>query len=59
MEHALFLSGDELSVHIGNRKRDLILPQALVSLDVLGARYTEDTLAVTFGSKEVALQGIV
>jgi arsenite-transporting ATPase len=42
-------SRDELIVHIGNRKRNIILPRVLASLDVLGARYEEDTLAVTFG----------
>ena len=42
-------SADELIVHIGNRKRNIILPRALVSLDVLGARHEEDMLVVTFG----------
>ncbi|MEA3345339.1 MAG: ArsA family ATPase [Chloroflexota bacterium] len=46
-------SGDELIVHIGNRKRNIILPRALMSLDVLGARYEEDRLIVTFGKDEV------
>ncbi len=45
-------SGDELIVHIGNRKRNLILPRVLVSLDVQGARFDEDTLVITFGADE-------
>ena len=43
-------SADELVVHIGNRKRNIILPRALVPLDVLGARHEEDTLVVKFGN---------
>ncbi len=45
-------SGDELIVHIGNRKRNLILPRVLVSLDVQSARFDEDTLVITFGEGE-------
>lgn len=45
-------SGDELIVHIGNRKRNLILPRVLVSLDVQSARFDEDTLMITFGANE-------
>jgi len=52
----LIRSGDELIVHIGNRKRNIILPRALASLDVLSARYREDTLVVSFG-KETSVQG--
>jgi arsenite-transporting ATPase len=47
-------SGDELIVHIGNHKRNIILPRALTSLDVLGAKYEEDTLVVSFGRDESA-----
>jgi arsenite-transporting ATPase len=42
-------SGDELIVHIGNRKRNLILPRVLASLDVQSARFDEETLVITFG----------
>lgn len=45
-------SGDELIVHIGNYKRNLILPRALVGLEVKRARFEGDTLAVTFGQDE-------
>ena len=45
-------SGDELIVHIGNRKRNIILPRALVSLDVLSARYEQAKLVIAFGEEE-------
>jgi len=51
-ELQLTRSGDELIVHIGNRKRNLILPRVLVGLDVQGARFDEDTLVITFGEDE-------
>jgi len=51
-------SGDELIVHIGNRKRNIVLPRALVNLDVLGARYQENTLVITFGGDESAQHAI-
>lgn len=43
-------SGDELIVHIGNRKRNLILPRVLASLDVQSAKFDKDTLMITFGA---------
>ena len=43
---------DELIVHIGNRKRNIVLPRVLVSLDVLSARRDGDALVVTFGKDE-------
>jgi arsenite-transporting ATPase len=45
-------SGDELIVHIGNRKRNLILPRVLATLDIQSARFDEDTLMITFGTNE-------
>jgi arsenite/tail-anchored protein-transporting ATPase len=45
-------SGDELIVHIGNRKRNIILPRALVSLEVSGAKYEKDKLVISFGKQE-------
>ena len=45
-------SGDELIVHIGNRKRNLILPRVLTSLEVQSAKFDEDTLMITFGADE-------
>ncbi|MCC7352326.1 MAG: ArsA family ATPase [Anaerolineae bacterium] len=41
-------ASDELVIHIGNWKRNLILPRALVGLPVKGARYEGDTLVVIF-----------
>ena len=45
-------SGDELIVHIGNRKRNLTLPRVLVSLEVQSAKFDEDALVITFGEDE-------
>jgi len=50
-------SGDGLIVHIGNRKRNMILPRALLNLEVLGARYEKDKLVITFGEEEPRSQG--
>jgi len=47
-------SAEELIVHIGNKKRNIILPRALVPLDVLGARHEDDTLVVRFGETDVS-----
>ncbi len=41
-------ASDELVIHIGNWKRNLILPRALVGLPVVGARYEGNMLVVTF-----------
>ena len=46
-------SAEELIVHIGNKKRNIILPRALVPLDVLGARHEKDTLVVRFGETDI------
>jgi len=45
-------SGDELIVHIGNRKRNLILPRVLASLDVQSAKFDKDTLMITFSTNK-------
>lgn len=45
-------SGDELIVHIGNRKRTLILPRVLASLDVQSAKFDKDTLMITFSTNK-------
>jgi arsenite-transporting ATPase len=42
--------GEELVVHIGNHKRNILLPRALVTMDVLSARYEGDTLVITFAA---------
>jgi arsenite-transporting ATPase len=44
----LLTSGDELVVHVGSQKRNVILPRALVGLPTKGARFEDDVLAVRF-----------
>jgi len=42
-------SFDELVVHIGNRKRNIMLPHVLTTLEVQGAKHEGDVLVVRFG----------
>ena len=42
-------SGDELIARIGNQKRNLILPRALVCLDIKQAKLEDQVLRVVFG----------
>jgi arsenite-transporting ATPase len=42
--------GEELYVHVGSHKRNLILPQSLQRLDVQDASYVGDRLEIRFGS---------
>jgi arsenite-transporting ATPase len=44
----LLTSGDELVVHVGNQKRNVTLPRALVGLTTRGARLDGDTLVIRF-----------
>jgi len=44
-------SFDELIIHIGNYKRNLLLPRVLSGLEVVGAKHQEDELAVRFEGK--------
>ncbi len=44
----LLTSGDELVVHVGQQKRNVILPRALVGLATTGARFEGDTLTIRF-----------
>ena len=44
-------AGDELIIHIGNQKRTLLLPRALVGLEIMGATYADNVLSVSFGDK--------
>ena len=48
----LLTSGDELVVHVGQQKRNVVLPRALVGLQTLGARFEDDTLVIRFAKKE-------
>jgi arsenite-transporting ATPase len=43
-------TGDELNVRIGNHRRNLVLPQALASLQPAGAKMEEDYLKIKFAS---------
>ena len=47
----LLTSGDELVVHVGHQKRNVILPRALVGLRTHGAHLEGDTLTVRFTKK--------
>jgi arsenite-transporting ATPase len=44
--------GDELIVHVGNQKRNIILPRALVGLESQGAKLEGDRLTVRFARPE-------
>ncbi len=43
-------TGDELNVRIGNHRRNLVLPQALATLNPSGAKMEEDYLKIRFGN---------
>jgi len=43
---------DELVIHIGNHKRNLLLPRVLVSLEVVEAKHQGDELVIRFEEKE-------
>ena len=43
---------DELVIHIGNHKRNLLLPRVLASLEVVEAKHQGDELVVRFEEKE-------
>ncbi len=45
---SLMQSGDELIVHIGNRKRNLILPRALLGLKTTEAKLEDNRLRIRF-----------
>ncbi len=48
----LFQRGDELVVSIGNFRREIVLPRALVGLAVAGAKAEEGALVVRFVTRE-------
>lgn len=43
-------TGDELNIRIGNHRRNLVLPQALATLQPSGAKMEEDYLKIKFAS---------
>ena len=47
----LLTSGDELVVHVGPHKRNVILPRALADQEPLGAKFEGDTLIVRFSRR--------
>jgi arsenite-transporting ATPase len=48
----LFQRGEELVVTIGNFRREIVLPRALLGLKVTGAKVEEGALVVRFASRE-------
>lgn len=46
--------GDELVVHVGPHKRNIVLPRLLAALPQIGARFEGDTLKVRFARETVA-----
>ena len=46
----LFQAGDELVVHVGSQKRNVILPRALVGLQTRGARFEDGALRIRFAA---------
>ncbi len=48
----LFQRGEELVVSIGNFRREIVLPRALASLKISGAKAEEGALVVRFASRE-------
>jgi arsenite-transporting ATPase len=48
----LFQRGEELVVSIGNFRREIILPRALASLKITGAKAEEGALVVRFATRE-------
>jgi arsenite-transporting ATPase len=53
----LLTSGDELVVHVGTQKRNVVLPRALVGLPTLGARFEDDTLVIRFAKQGETTHG--
>ena len=52
-EVELVRKGEDLMVTVGNWKRNLILPHALVGLETLGAKMDNETLRIRFGDGAV------
>jgi len=44
-------AGEELIIHIGNQKRSLLLPRVLAAREVVGAKYADNVLTVTFAGE--------
>jgi arsenite-transporting ATPase len=48
----VFTHGEELVVQVDNQRRHLLLPRSLASRRLVGARFEDQRLRVTFGEKE-------
>lgn len=53
----LLTSGDELVVHVGHQKRNVILPRALVGLPTSGAKFEKDLLTIRFAKGKETTNG--
>lgn len=48
-ELEMFRAGEELVVRVGNQRRNIILPRALLPLEVKDAKFSDGLLRVRFG----------
>jgi arsenite-transporting ATPase len=48
----LFQTADELTIQIGNHRRNLFLPRFLAGLSVKEAKFQDETLRINFEKKE-------
>ncbi len=51
---SLLRTGDELVIHVGNQKRNIILPKALLRLEINGAKLDDGLLRISFDGKDQA-----
>ncbi len=49
---SLSRNGDELIIHAGKQKRNIILPRSLLGLEIEGAKFEGDNLKIRFREKE-------
>jgi arsenite-transporting ATPase len=49
---SLVRSGDELIIHVGSYRRNIILPRTLVSLALKGAKFENDKLVIRFDDED-------
>jgi arsenite-transporting ATPase len=48
-EISLIRSGDELIIHVGTYRRNIVLPRTLVNMTLKGAKFENDKLVIRFG----------
>jgi len=51
-EISLIRSGDELIIHVGTYRRNIILPRTLVNLTLKGAKFENDKLVIRFDNED-------